>query len=119
MSHFIWILAFFRPDLTISFICLTCVLSCAVSLWLTMPVPMENKLLFRVLLYLTACVIPFPSPNIISTVYDVTVPEARSTALSIQCLIENAGAATAPAMAGVIIASYNMPTSILVIGTAA
>jgi len=33
-------------------------------------------------------------PNIISTVYDVTVPEVRSTALAVQYLIGNAGAAS-------------------------
>ncbi|MGB7540111.1 MAG: MFS transporter, partial [Anaerolineales bacterium] len=100
-------------------ICLAGVLSGAVFLWLTMLVPVENKLLFFVLLCLTALVIPFSSPNIISTVYDVTVPEVRSTALSVQYLIENAGAATAPALAGIIAASYSMHTSILVICTVA
>jgi MFS family permease len=60
---------------------------------------------------------PFSSPNVVSTVYDVTVPEVRSTALAIQYFIENAGAAAAPALAGIIAAQYSMHTSILSICT--
>jgi len=100
-------------------ICLIGVLSGAVFLWLTMSIPVENKLLFFMLLCMTALVIPFSSPNIVSTVYDVTVPEVRSTALSVQYLIENAGAATAPALAGIIAAQYSMHSSILIICTVA
>ena len=95
------------------------VLSGTVFLWLTMAVPMENKPLFFVLLCATALVIPFSSPNVVSTVYDVTVPEVRATALSIQYLIENAGAATAPALAGLLAARYGLHASILAICTVA
>ena len=56
------------------------------------------------LLMLTALFIPFASPNVISTVYDITLPEVRSTALSIQYFIEDVGAALAPLMAGIIAA---------------
>jgi MFS family permease len=100
-------------------ICLAGVLSGAVLLWLTMSVPLENKPLFFVLLCLTALVVPFSSPNIVSTVYDVTVPEVRSTALAVQYLIENGGAAAAPALAGILAARYGMGSSILVICTVA
>jgi hypothetical protein len=68
---------------------------------------------------LNAWVIPFSSPGIVSTVCDVTVPEVRSTALSVQSLIENAGAATAPALAGIIDAGYNLHTSIRIVCAAA
>jgi MFS family permease len=64
-------------------VCLSGVLSGTLFLWLTMSIPADDKLLFFVLLCLTALVIPFSSPNIVSTVYDVTVPEVRSTALAV------------------------------------
>ena len=76
------------------------VLTGAVLLYFTLNVPIENKLLFQVLLMATALFIPFASPNVISTVYDITLPEIRSTALSVQYFIENAGAALAPLLAG-------------------
>jgi len=76
------------------------VISGAVLLYFTMNVPLENKLLFQILLMLTALFIPFASPNVISTVYDVTLPEIRSTALSVEYFIENFGAALAPLLAG-------------------
>ena len=43
---------------------------------------------------------PWASPNVISTVYDITLPEVRSTAVSIQYFIESLGAAFAPAIVG-------------------
>jgi MFS family permease len=100
-------------------ICLAGVLSGTLFLWLTMSVPANDKLLFFVLLCLTALVIPFSSPNIVSTVYDVTVPEVRSTALAVQYLIENGGAAAAPALAGFLAEQYGMGSSILAICTVA
>jgi MFS family permease len=74
----------------------------AIFFTLTMNVPVENQGLFLVLLLCTALFIPFASPNIISTVYDITLPEVRSTALAIQYFIESSGAALAPLLAGII-----------------
>jgi MFS family permease len=56
---------------------------------------------------------PFASPNVISTVYDITLPEVRSTALAIQYFIENAGAALAPLLAGYIADQSSLHTAIL------
>ena len=97
------------------------VLSGAVLLYFTLNVPIENKLLFQVLLMATALFIPFASPNVISTVYDVTLPEIRSTALSVQYFIENAGAALAPLLAGYLTARIfgELGISILLICTVA
>jgi len=50
---------------------------------------------------------PFASANVVSTVYDITLPEVRSTALSIQYFMENFGAAMAPLLAGFIARAYN------------
>jgi MFS transporter, Spinster family, sphingosine-1-phosphate transporter len=74
----------------------------AVLLYLTLNVELANKLLFGVLLAITALFIPIASPNVTSTVNDVTVPEIRSTAIAIQYFIESSGAALAPLLTGVI-----------------
>lgn len=87
----------------------------AILLYFTLRVPMENQSLFLVMLMATALFIPFASPNVISTVYDITLPEVRSTALAIQYFIENAGAALAPLMAGFIARDTSLGQAILVI----
>lgn len=71
--------------------------------------------LFLVLLCATGLFIPFSGPNVISTIYDITVPEVRSTALAVQYFIENAGAATAPAIAGFIAVEIGLSSAILLI----
>ena len=93
------------------------VLTGAVLVALTLNVPAENQGLFLALLAATAFFIPFSSPNVISTVSDVTLPEVRSTAISIQYLIESAGAATAPLLAGFIADRSSLGTAILGINT--
>lgn len=93
------------------------VLTGAILLSITMNVPTPNQGLFLVMLLLTAIFIPFASPNVISTVYDMSLPEVRSTALSIQYYIENSGAALAPLLAGYIAREYSLGTAILIICT--
>lgn len=78
------------------------VLTGAILLTITLDVPVENQGLFLVMLALTALFIPFAAPNVISTIYDVTLPEVRSTALSVQYFIESFGAALSPTIAGFI-----------------
>jgi MFS family permease len=56
--------------------------------------------LFLGLLMITAVFVPFASPNIVSSVQDITLPEVRSTALSMQSFVEEGGAAVAPLLAG-------------------
>lgn len=87
----------------------------AVLLTVTIKVPIEEQVLFLVLLNLTALFIPFSSPNVISTVYDITLPEVRSTALAVQYFIENIGAAMAPLLAGYIAVRSSLETAILAI----
>lgn len=87
----------------------------AILLYFTLRVPMENQSQFLIMLMATALFIPFASPNVISTVYDITLPEVRSTALAIQYFIENAGAALAPLMAGFIARDTSLGQAILVI----
>jgi predicted MFS family arabinose efflux permease len=85
----------------------------AILLWITMGVPTGNQGLFLVMLALTALFIPFAAPNVISTVYDVTLPEVRSTAMSIQSFIESVGAALSPLIAGLIADRFSLHDAIL------
>ena len=91
------------------------VLTGAILLYFTFNIPVEDAGTFSILLIVTALFIPFASPNVIATVYDITLPEVRSTALSIQYFIEDGGAAIAPLLAGIIARSYSLETAILVI----
>jgi len=94
---------------------MTAVLAGAILLMITMNVPLENQTLFLVMLMATALFIPFAAPNVVSTVYDVTLPEVRSTALAIQYFIESAGAALAPLIAGLIAVRSSLHSAILII----
>ena len=94
---------------------MSAVLLGAILLTVTMNVPVEDQTLFLVMLVVTALFIPFAAPNVISTVYDVTLPEVRSTALAIQYFIESAGAALAPLLAGLIAVRSSLHNAILLI----
>ncbi len=87
----------------------------AIFLWFTLNVPNENVLLFTLLLGITAIFMPFASPNVISTVYDITLPEVRSTAVSVQYFIESAGAASAPLIVGLIADQTSLKNAFLII----
>ncbi len=91
------------------------VITGAILLFLAIKVPYANRGLFTVMMGLTALFIPFASPNVLSTVYDVTLPEVRSTANSIQYFIEQGGSAIAPTLAGLIAVNSSLENSILVI----
>ena len=96
-------------------VAMAAVLLGAILLTVTMNVPVENQTLFLVMLMATALFIPFAAPNVVSTVYDVTLPEVRSTALSVQYFIESAGAALAPWLAGMIAVRSSLHNAILLI----
>jgi hypothetical protein len=89
------------------------VLTGAVLLPLTLNVAVENQTVFLVLLSITALFIPLSSANVIATVFDVTLPEVRSTALAVQYFIERAGGALAPVTAGLIAVRYSLQDAIL------
>jgi hypothetical protein len=81
----------------------------------TLSVPLADRGGFLMLLLLTALFIPFASANVISTVYDITLPEVRSTALAIQYFIEDGGSALAPLLAGYIADQSSLQHAILLI----
>lgn len=91
------------------------VLMGALLLTITLNIPLLDRGLFMVMLAITALFIPMAAPNVVSIVHDVTVPEVRSSALSIQYLIESSGAALAPFLAGLIADQSNLKTAFLVI----
>ena len=45
---------------------------------------------------------PFSSPNVTSTVLDISLPEIRSSAQAVEYFFENFGAVSAPILAGAI-----------------
>jgi len=85
----------------------------AVFLFFALQTPIEGRTTFFIMMILTALFMPFSSPNVISTVQDITVPEVRSTALAIEYFIENSGAALAPLLAGIIADAFDLQTAIL------
>ncbi|MCK4725078.1 MAG: MFS transporter [Anaerolineales bacterium] len=91
----------------------------AIFLAIAINVPVENRTLFMVTLVLAVTFMPWPAPNMVSSVNDITLPEVRSSALAIQLFIENAGAATAPLLAGLIAVRYDLGTAIVYISVIA
>jgi MFS family permease len=91
------------------------VLMGAVFLFFALETPIEARGAFFILMVLTAIFMPLSSPNVISTVFDISLPEVRSTAQAVEYFIESSGAALAPLMAGIIADATNLHTSILTI----
>jgi len=90
------------------------VLMGAIFLYLAITTPVENRTQFFIFMCLTALFMPLSSPNVIATVYDITVPEVRSTAQSVEYFIENSGAALAPALTGIVAEAIGLSTAIVV-----
>ncbi len=95
------------------------VLMGAIFIYLALNSPIEARNQFFVFMCLTAIFMPLSSANVIATVYDVTVPEVRSTAQATEYFIENAGAAFAPILTGLIADAIDLKTAILLICTVA
>jgi MFS family permease len=95
------------------------VLMGALFMYFALNTATEARSQFFVLMCLTAVFMPISSVNVIATVYDVTVPEVRSTAQAASYFIENAGAAFAPILTGLIADAIDLKTAILLICTVA
>ena len=87
----------------------------AIFLGLALTTPVENRTTFFVLMSLTALFMPFSSPNVLSTIFDITPPEVRSSAQAIEYFIENSGAALAPIIAGALAVATTKQNAILTI----
>jgi len=94
---------------------MTAVLLGAIFLYVTLRTATPDRSRFLVLLAATAFFMPFAAPNVISSIYDITPPEVRSTALAAQYFIEQGGAATAPLLAGILAVRSSLGNAILVI----
>lgn len=90
----------------------TGVLLGALFLYLAMTTPVEARTQFFIFMCLTAIFMPFSSANVIATVYDITVPEIRSTAQATEYFVENTGAAFAPAVTGLLAEAIGLSTTI-------
>ena len=85
----------------------------AVFLYLAMSTPAQDRTVFFIWMSLTAIFMPLSSPNVVATVYDITVPEVRSTAQAVEYFVENIGAAFAPILAGLFSVLYGKGNAIL------
>jgi MFS family permease len=84
----------------------------ALLLSATLNISLERPGLFRIFLSMTCFFIPLASPNIATAVYDVVLPEVRSSATSVQYFLGNLGSAFAPLIAGVIAERSSLQTAI-------
>jgi len=89
----------------------------AIFMYLAITTPVEAKNQFFIFMCLTAVFMPLSSANVTATVFDITPPEVRSTAQAAEYFIENAGAAFAPIITGVIADAIDLKTAILLICT--
>ena len=88
----------------------------AVFLFFAMTTPVADRGTFFVLMCLAALFMPFSSPNVISTVFDISLPEVRSSAQAVEYFVENSGAALAPTIAGALILTlHSKQNAILII----
>ncbi len=85
----------------------------AIFLTLALKTPVADQTTFFIWMALTAIFMPLSSPNVVATVYDVTVPEVRSTANAVEYFMENIGAAFAPILAGFLSVHYGKGNAIL------
>jgi MFS family permease len=78
-------------------------------------VPYDQTFLFGFLLAFTCIFMPFASPNVVTTIYDMTLPEVRSTANALQNFFEQIGSSIAPLAAGIIADASSLQNAILII----
>lgn len=90
-----------------------------ILLWITMNIPNQDVVLFAIFLMATALFMPLASANVVSTMYDISLPEIRSMTNSIESFVENIGAAAAPLIAGAIADAFSVGSAILWICTIA
>ncbi|MFN2215649.1 MAG: MFS transporter, partial [Anaerolineales bacterium] len=91
----------------------------AIFLMMALLTPIEQRTTFFIWMALTAIFMPFSSPNVLSTIFDITAPEVRSTAQSVEYFIENSGAALAPIIAGAVALATTKQTAILYLSVSA
>jgi predicted MFS family arabinose efflux permease len=91
------------------------VIAGAILLLFTMNIGMNQNLLFMIMLCATGFFVPFASTNVVSTVFDITLPEVRSTANAVEKVIEGAGAMLAPLITGIIADLTSLKNAIIIL----
>jgi predicted MFS family arabinose efflux permease len=87
----------------------------AVLMTAALNVSPDHQGLFLLLLGLAAIFIPLATPNVVATVFDVTLPEVRSTASAVESFIESIGAALSPLLTGIIADEMSLKSAFLII----
>jgi predicted MFS family arabinose efflux permease len=87
----------------------------AILLAITLSIPLENQTLFTIMLAITALFIPFAASNVLATIFDVTLPEVRSTAQAVGSFFESAGSALSPLLVGIIADQSSLKTAFMII----
>jgi MFS transporter, Spinster family, sphingosine-1-phosphate transporter len=96
----------------------TGVITSTVLLFITLSLPFgTTPLVFGLMLALTAFFVLFSGSNVAATIQDITLPEVRSTALSVQYFVENIGAALAPLLVGTLSVTMGLQAAILLVCT--
>jgi MFS family permease len=97
-------------------VCLVGVVVGTILLVITLNLPSTvSPLLFGICLSMTAFFTLFSGPNIVATIYDIALPEVRSTALAAQYFVENIGAASAPLLVGLFSTTVGLSNAIMLI----
>jgi MFS transporter, Spinster family, sphingosine-1-phosphate transporter len=89
----------------------------AILMVITLSIPLENQVLFMILLALTALFIPFAASNVLATIFDITLPEVRSTAQAVGSFFESAGSALSPLLVGIIADQSSLKNAFMIICT--
>jgi len=88
----------------------------AIFLFFALKIPIADRTAFFILMSLAGLFMPFSAPNVTSTVFDITLPEVRSSAQGLENFLENSGAALAPTLAGAIaLAAGSKQVAIMVV----
>ena len=82
-------------------------------------VPPDNQFMFLLILGMAAVFMPMADANVLATVFDVTLPEVRSTASAVESFIESIGAALSPLLVGIIADQMSLKSAFLIICSAA
>jgi MFS family permease len=86
---------------------------------LALTTPVANRVQFGIMLSLMALFMPFAASNVLATIYDITLPEVRSTSNAIFNFTEQIGSASAPSIAGLIAVNASLGTAMLSISVIA
>jgi MFS family permease len=80
---------------------------------LALTTPIASRLQFGIFLATMSFFMPFAASNMLATIYDITLPEVRSTSNAIFNFAEQIGSASAPSLAGLIAVQATLGSAML------